>query len=122
MENSKRSTEEAFNGSASSCQRLHREEGATRDAPTIPEQRVDSAQPLGLPAAPTHRQLPCYQRRRIDNDDFLAAIDRHDQGLAEYFSLAESTLAMARCRSPPEADCVEDKLARAEARIVGEIS
>ena len=122
MENSKRSTEEVFDGSASSRQRILRQEGATRDAPTVPEQRADPAQPLGLPAAPTHRQLPCYQRRQIDNDDFLAAIDRHGQGLTECLSLAESTLAMARCRSPPEADSVEDKLARAEARITGEIS
>ena len=32
------------------------------------------------------------------------------------------TLAMVRCRSPPEADLVEDRLAKAEARIVGEVS
>ena len=122
MENSKRPAEEVFIRSASSRQRLHRQEGTTWDAPTVLEQRADSAQPLGLPAASTRRQLPCYQRRWIDNDDFLATIDRHGQGLAKCLSLAESTLAMARCRSPPEVDSVEDKLARAEARIVGEIS
>jgi len=122
MENSKRPTEEVFIGSASSRQRLRRQEGTTWDAPTISEQRDDSAQPLGLLVAPTRRQLPRYQRRWIDNDDFLAAIDRHGQGLAECLSLAESTLAMSRCRSPPKADFVEDKLARAEARITGEIS
>ena len=33
MENNKRSTKEALNGSALSCQRLHRQEGATQDAP-----------------------------------------------------------------------------------------
>ena len=122
MENSKRSVEEAPDGSASSRQRIHHQEGAPHDAPIVLEQRANSAQPSGLPVAPNHRQLPCYQRRWIDNDDFLAAIDRHGQGLAEYLSLTESTLAMARCRLPPEADSMEDKLARAEARIMGKIS
>ena len=47
MENNKRSAEEALNGFASSCQRLHHQEGATQDAPTIPEHRTDFAQPSG---------------------------------------------------------------------------
>ena len=68
------------------------------------------------------RQLPCFQRRRIDNDDLLASIDRHGQGLAECLSLAESALAMVRCRSPPKADSVEGRLAKAEARITGDTS
>ena len=59
--------------------------------------------------------------RRIDNDDLLASIDRHGQSLAECLSLAESSLAMVRCRSPPTVDSVEDRLAKAEARIEGEI-
>ena len=59
--------------------------------------------------------------RWIDNDDLLASIDRHGQSLAECLSLAESALAMVRCRSPPAVDSVEDRLAKAEARIVGEI-
>ena len=71
------SAEEAFTGSASLRQRLHRQEGATQDAPTILEQRADSTLPLELPAAPTRRQLPYYQRRQIDNDDLLATIDHH---------------------------------------------
>ena len=121
MENSKRSAEEAHSGSASSCQRLHCQEGATRDAPTALGHRVDSAQPLGFSSSTAHRQLPYYPRRWIDNDDLLASIDRHGQGLAECLSLVESTLAMVRCRSPPEADSVEDRLAKAEARIAGEI-
>ena len=122
MQNSKRSAEEVFTRSASSRQRLRRQEGTTQDAPTTLEQRADLVQPLGFPAAPTRRSLPCYQRRQIDNDDLLAAIDRHGQGLAECLSLAESSLAMAQCRSPPVADSVEDKLAKAEARIAGETS
>ena len=35
---------------------------------------------------------------------------------------AESALAMVRCRSPPEADSVEGRLAKAEARITGDTS
>ena len=122
MENNKRSAEEALNGSVSSCQCLHRQEGATRDAPIIPEQRADSAQPLGSSSAPIRRQLPRYPRRRIDNDDLLASIDRTDQNLANYLSLAESALAMIQGRSPPEASLVGERLARDEARIIGETS
>ena len=56
----------------------------------------------------------------MDNDDLLTSIDWHGQGLAEHLSLTESALAMVRCRSPPEADLVEDRLAKVEARISGE--
>ena len=122
MENSKRSAEGALDGSASSHQCLHRQEGAAHDAPTASGYRADSVQPLGSSLSIAHRRLPCYPRWRIDNDDLLAAIDSHGQGLAECLSLAESTLAMARCRLPTVADLVEDKLVKAEAKIVGEIS
>ena len=122
MENSKRFAEEALNGPASSRQRLHRQEGTTCDAPTALGDRADSVRPLGSSSSIARRQLPCYQRRRIDNDYPLASIDRHGQGLTECLSLAESTLAMVRCRSPPETDSVEDRLAKAKARIMGEIS
>ena len=122
MENSKRSVEEALNGSASSRQCLHRQEGATWDAPIIPEQRADSAQPLGSSSASIHRQLPCYLRRQIDNDDLLASIDRTNQNLASCISLAESALAMIQGRSSPKASPVGERLARAEARIMGETS
>ena len=60
--------------------------------------------------------------RQIDNDDLLASIDRHGQSLNECLSLVESALAMVRCQSPPVVDSVEDRLAKAEARIAGEIS
>ena len=120
MENSKRSAKEALNGSASSCQRLHRQEGATWDAPIILEQRANSAQPLGSSSAPIHRQLPHYPRMQINNDDLLASIDWTDQNLASCLSLAESTLAMIQGRSPPEASPMGERLARAEARIIGE--
>ena len=76
----------------------------------------------GSPLSTTYRQLPCYPRRQIGNDDLLATIYSHGQGLAECLSLVESTLAMARCRLPPMADSVDDKLAKAEAGIMGEIS
>ena len=122
MENNKRFAEDALNGPTSSRQRLHRQEGTTCDAPTTLGDRADSVRPLGSSSLTARRQLPCYQRRRIDNDDLLASINRHGQGLAECLSLAESALAMVRCRSPPKVDSVEDRLAKAEARIMGEIS
>jgi len=76
MENDKRSAEEAFNGSVSPRRRLHRQEGATQDAPIIPEHRADSAELLGSSSSTIHHQLPCYLRKRIDNDDLIASIDR----------------------------------------------
>ena len=121
MENSKRSAEEAFNGSVPPRRRLRHQEGATRDAPTILEHRADSAQLPGSSSSTTHHQLPCYPRRRIDNDDLIASIDRAGQKLADCLSIAESALAMARCRSPSEADPVEDRLSKAEPRIMGEM-
>ena len=122
MENNKRSVEEALKGSASSRQCLHRQEGATWDAPIVPEQRADSAQPLGSPSAPIHRQLPRYPRRQISNDDLLASIDRTNQNLASCLSLVELALAMIQGRSSLEASLVGERLARTEARIMGETS
>ena len=122
MENSKRSAEEALNGSTSSSQRLHSQESATWDAPIVPEQRADSAQPLGSPSAPIRRQLPRYPRRQINNDDLLASIDRTDQNLASCLSLTELALAMIQGRSSLEASPVGERLARAKARIMGETS
>ena len=121
MENSKRSTEGAPDGSTSLCQRLHRQEGAARDASTASGYRANSVRPLGSSSSIAYRQLPCYPRWWIDNDDLLTTIDNHGQGLTECLSLVESTMAMARCRSPPMADSVDDKLAKAETRIAGEI-
>ena len=88
MENSKRFAEEALNRPASSRQRLHRQEGTTHGVPTASGDRADFVWPLGSSLLTTYRQLPCYQRRRIDNEDLLASIDRHGQGLAECLSLA----------------------------------
>ena len=122
MENNKRSPEKVFIGPASSRQCLRRQEGVARDAPTTLGYRADSVRPLGSSSSTIHYQLPCYPRRRIDNDGLLAAIDSHGQGLAKCLTLVESTLAMARCRSPLVADSVDDKLAKAEARIMGEIA
>ena len=95
MENSKRSAEGAPDGSASSHQRLHRQEGAAHDVLAASGYRADSVRPLGSSSSTAYRQLPCYPRRRIGNDDLLATIDDHGQGLAECLSLTESTLAMA---------------------------
>ena len=96
MENNKRSAEEALNGFASSRQRLHRQEGATQDAPIVLEQRADSAQPLGSSSAPIRRQLPCYPRRPRDNDDLIASIDQTSEKLIDCLSIAESALAIVQ--------------------------
>ena len=77
MENSKRFAKEALKGSASSRQRLHRQESTTRGAPTASGNRADSVRPLGSSSLIACRQLPCYQSWWIDNDDLLASIDRH---------------------------------------------
>ena len=119
MENNKRPTEAALNGPASSRQRLHRREGATRDVPIVPEHRVNPAQSSGSSSTLIRHQLPSYPRRQIDNVDLIASIDRTDQSLANCLSLAESALAMIQIRSSSEAD-LRERLARAEARITGE--
>ena len=119
MENSKRFAEEALNRAASSRQHLRHQESATRDALTTLGHRADSVQPSRFSLSIIRHQLPCYPRRRIDNDDLLASIDRHGQNLTDCLSLAESALAMVRRRSPPEVDSVEDRLAKAEATIMG---
>ena len=121
MENNKRSPEKVFIGSASSRQCLRLQEGVSRDASTALGNRADSVRPLGPSSSTACCQPPCHQMRRIDNDDLLASIDRHGQSLAECLSLAKSALAMVRCRSPPAVDSMEDRLAKAEARIAGEI-
>ena len=118
MENSKRPAEEVLNGSASSRQRLHRWEGATQDVSTALEHRVDLVQSLRSSSTLICRQLPSCLRRQINNDDLIASIDRTDQSLNNYLSLAESALAMIQIRSSFEAD-LREWLARAEARITG---
>ena len=85
MEDSKKFTEEALNGPASSRLWLHRQEGTTRGALTTLGNRTDSVRPLGSSSLTVHRQLPCYQRRWIDNDDLLASIDRAGQNLGPWF-------------------------------------
>ena len=75
MENNNRSTKEVLDESASSRQRIHRQEDAPHDAPIILEQRADSAQPLGSSSAPICCQLPHYLRRSSDNNDLIASID-----------------------------------------------
>ena len=118
MENSKRLAKEVLNGSASSRQRLHRREGATRDVSTAPEHRVDLVQPSISSSTLTRPQLPSCPMRQIDNDDIIASIDWTDQSLTNCLSLTESALAMIQIRSSSEAD-LREWLARAEARITG---
>ena len=121
MENSKKLAEEDLNGSASSCQRLHRQEGATQDVSTALEHRVDLVQPSISSSTLTHRQLPSCLRRQIDNDDIIASIDRTDQSLTNCLSLMESAMAMIQIRSSSEAD-PRERLFRAEVRIIGKMA
>ena len=121
MENNKRSAEEALNRSTSSRQRPRCQEDASRGTPTM-DQRASAAQPSGSSLASICRQLPCHSRRQISNNDLLASIDRTDQHLANCLSLVESALAMIEDRSPPEISLMRERLARAEARIMGEMS
>ena len=122
MENNKRSAKKALNGSTSSRQHPRHQEDASWGASIATDQRANSTQPSGSSLAPIHHQLPRHPRQRISNDDLLATIDRTDQHLANCLSLAESALAMIEDRSPPEVGLVRERLARAEARIMGEIS
>ena len=121
MENSKRFPEKVFIGSALSRQRLHRQEGISHDASAGSGNRADSVWPSGPSSSMACRQPPCHQMGQIDNDDLLASIDRHGQSLTKCLSLVELALAMVRCRSPPVVDSVEDRLAKAVARIAGEM-
>ena len=120
MKNNNRSAEEALDGSASSRQRILRQEGAPRDVPVISEQRDDSAQLFGSSSGPICRQFPRYLRRPRDNDDLIASINRTREKLADCLAIAESALAIVQGRSPPEANPVWERLAKAEARIAGE--
>ena len=94
MENNKRSAEETLNGSTSSCQHPRYQEDASWGAPIALDQRADSAQPSGSSLAPIRRQLSRHPRQQISNDDLLVSINRTDQHLANYLSLAELALAM----------------------------
>ena len=100
METNKRPAEEVLNGFASSRQRLHRWEGATRDVSTTPEHRVDLVQSLRSSSTLIRRQLPSCRRRQIDNDDLIASIDRTDQSLTNCLSLMELALAMIQSDRP----------------------
>jgi hypothetical protein len=94
MENSKRPAEEVLSGSASSRQRLHRREGATRDVSTTPEHRVDLVQSSRSSSTLIYRQLPSHPRRQIHKDNLISSIDQTDQSLTNYLSLMELALAM----------------------------
>ena len=53
------------------------------------------------PSAMTHRPLPRYQRRPINNDDLIESIDRVGLKLADCLSIAESALDTLVQRQPP---------------------
>ena len=47
---------------------------------------------LRLPSSTTHRPLPHYQKRQINNDDLIESIDRVGLKLTDCLSIAESSL------------------------------
>jgi len=88
MENIKRSTEGALDGSSSSRQRTHRQESASCNTSVVPEQTTDSAQLLESSLVPICRQLP------RDNDDLIASIGWTGEKLIDCLSIAELALAI----------------------------
>ena len=60
-----------------------------------------SEPPLRSPSSATHRLLPRYQRRQINNDDLIASINQVGQKLTDYLSIAESALNTLVQRRPP---------------------
>jgi hypothetical protein len=44
----------------------------------------------GSSSLTTHRLLPCYQGRHLDNTDLIESIDRVTMGLAETLTLVDS--------------------------------
>ena len=49
----------------------------------------------------THRLLPRYLRKQINNDDLIASINQVGQKLADYLSIAESALTTLVQHQPP---------------------
>ena len=60
-----------------------------------------SEPPPRSPSSATHRPLPRYQRRQINNDDLIESIDRVGLKLIECLSIAESALDTLVQRRPP---------------------
>jgi len=56
---------------------------------------------LRLPSSTTHRLLPRYQRRQINNNDLIASIDRVGLKLADCLSITELALDTLVHRRPP---------------------
>ena len=57
--------------------------------------------PLRSPSSTTHRPLPCYQRRQINNNYLIASIDRVGQKLVDCVSIAKLALDTLVQRRPP---------------------
>ena len=73
-------------------------------APIIPAPTTAdpiSEPPPRSPSSATHRPLPRYQRRQINNDDLIESIDRVGLKLADCLSIAESALDTLVQRRPP---------------------
>ena len=60
--------------------------------------------PRSAPSA-THRSLPCYQRRHVNNDDLIESIDQVGLKLADCLSIAELALdTLVQHRAPSDPD------------------
>ena len=53
------------------------------------------------PSSATHRPLPRYQRKQINNDDLIESIEQVGLKLADCLSIAESALDTLIQRRPP---------------------
>ena len=59
-----------------------------------------SKPPSRSPSSTTHRPLPRYQRRQINNDDLIESIDRVGLKLVDCLAVAESALDIVVQRRP----------------------
>ena len=79
-----------------------------RSAPTTfaPATADPISEPLlGSTSSATHRSLPCYQRRHVNNDDLIKSIDWVGLKLADCLSIAESALdTLVQHRAPSDPD------------------
>ena len=74
---------------------------------TLASATVDPISEPLLRSAPsaTHRSLPCYQRRHVNNDDLIESIDQVGLKLADCLSIAESALdTLVQHRAPSDPD------------------
>ena len=60
-----------------------------------------SEPPLRSSSPATHRLLPCYLRKQLNDDDLIVSIDQVGQKLTDCLSIVESALTTLVQRRPP---------------------